>query len=257
MDYNDFDSNGNKKKSSFSFSMSDKQSRSRAILFIYIILIVLLVVVLRVNTSKPQKLKDKTKEEQNEDNKYYKDISENVLEMFSLIDENNYNFKVSLEYNYKNEKITQLIDGKRYNNKFDFSLTYDNEVIHFLGTENYIRAKQSEESSVVKAEFPYIFLNFFDNKIIERIISKATEIEGTYEITNEELVNIIDSKNTSELDNQSVINKVILTIQNNKVTAFSIDYSNALSDYHDDNISAIVKVEYSDFGLVEDFSTEF
>ncbi len=256
MDYNDFDSNGNRKDRDYSFSMSDKKSRSRVILLVYLVLIVFLIIVLRINGSgsKAQDVKDKTEQEQKEDNK---DIKENVLEMFSLIDQNNYNFKVSLEYNYKNEKSIQTIDGKRYNNKFDFNLSYNNENIHFLGTENYIRAKQNEESSPIKADFPYVELNFFDNKVLEKILSKATEIEGIYEITNEDLVSIIDSRKVSELENGSTINKIVLTVQNNKVTSFSIDYSNALSDYQKDKISAVVTIEYSNFGLVEDFSTDF
>ena len=248
MNYNEYDSNGNKKKFNFTDMVTDKTQRSRMILAIYVIFILILIVFIRVSISGTSNNND-VKKDKTPDKVEPKEL-DTYDEMFSLIDENNYNFVYKL--NYSNELY--IASGKRFNNKYSYSFVKEGEkAIDFLGTQNNIKAKVDNE--IMDAGLPYRYLNFFDNELIKNILRKSNKIDdNTFEVTNSDLGKIISdfSKLVSEDKNT-----IKLDIKNNKVVGFTIDYSNATKELLNKEITTTITAQLSNFSLIDDFGVEF
>ena len=256
MDYNEYNSNGEKKK--FSFDLKDKTSRSRFILFLYILLFIFLVIFIRINYKSNINKNINENNNQIQDNNEEIKVEENIINddndnkeeneidsMFSFIDLNNYNFKYVISYN----DVESVIEGKRYNNKFDFSLNSNNEEIYFNGVNNYLKVKTEKNGSYKITTFPYVLVNFFDNKKIKEIINNSILSDGVYKITNDKLSKILNEN----LDNPNTINEIELIKRNNKVVKINLDLTSAVSAYSKEKITAKLNLEYFEFGLVEDF----
>lgn len=248
MNYNDYDSNGNKKRIDFSDALNDKQKRARIILLGYFIFIVLIIMVVKLSSNTV--VKNDNKEPIVDDNKEKVEVvKDEIDEKFSFIDQNNYNFTFTIDY--QNQKF--IIKGKRYDNKYSF--TYSNlvDTIEFLGTDSNIRMKG--EDGYTPVIFPYVYVNFFDNNELKNIIRNSTYIEGVYKITNEKINDIVSLK--GNIDNKDELNSFELILMNNKVVAINIDCSNAISDLQNENLSVKIRLEYENYGLVEDFDVNF
>ena len=248
MNYNDYDSNGNKKRIDFSDVLNDKQKRARIILLGYFIFIVLIIMVIKLSSNTV--VKNDNKEPIVDDNKEKVEVvKDEIDEKFSFIDQNNYNFTFTIDY--QNQKF--IIKGKRYDNKYSF--TYSNlvDTIEFLGTDSNIRMKG--EDGYTSVIFPYVYVNFFDNNELKNIIRNSNYIEGVYKITNEKINDIVSLK--GNIDNKDELNSFELILMNNKVVAINIDCSNAISDLQNENLSAKIRLEYENYGLVEDFDINF
>ena len=254
MDYNEYDGNGNKKKFNLLEMLSDKQQRSRVFLFIYLVLFILLIIIVRVNLSSSLNNNnvDNNKEIVDNTNKEEKtkDETETIInesDMFSFLDLNNYTFK----YSIKMGDSLSIIEGKRYNDKFSFTLENAGSVLYFSGTMNYIKAKESLDGESKLTGFPYVLVNIFDVRVLKNIINSATINNDKYEITNETIGNVVKY---NKLDNKGEINTIELVKKNNKITGIEMDLSKAISDYVNENTSAIISLSFSDFGLVDDFN---
>lgn len=262
MNYNEYNSNGEKKK--ILFDLKDKTSRSRIILFVYFLIFVFLIIFVRsnykgnVNNNQniDQNTDQNTSNNVNNQNSIEKNdvekkdntiVKENEIDsMFSFIDSNNYEFKYTVSYN----GVESVIIGKKYNNKYDFSLTNNDEIIFFNGTSNYIKVKTGENENYKSATFPYVLVNFFDSNILKEIINNSNNIDGIYKIENSKLSKII----REELRNENDLNEIELVKRNNKVVSINIDLTNAFSAYSKEKVSTKLKLEYYNFGLVDDFA---
>ncbi len=259
MDYNEYNSNGNKKKINISGILGDRQKRAWLILSIYLLFIFILIAMVRSSysnsnvesnkdsVSNNKELKDQKSEVNNEILKEEKDELDNL---FSFIDQNNYNFDFVLNYN-NDEYITK---GKRYNNKFEFSYSNKEQSISFIGTETNLKMKKDD--SYINIVFPYTYFNYFDNNLIKKIIrdSSYNEINKTYEITSSKLNNLL---NLSKEENDLSINTIELETKNNRVVGIKIDFSNALKQIDSTENTAKISLNYSNFGLIDDFNASF
>ena len=251
MNYNDYDSDGNKKNYNFSDMMSDKKQRSRLILAFYAVVIIILVIMIRVGSGSNT---TQNNEENSKDNSYNQEIetddNKEVQQLFSLIDTNNYEFNYTL--NFDNE--IYIASGKRNNDKFSFTFVKEGETpIEFLGTKNNIKAKVNEEEQ--EAGFPYQYLNYFDNELLKRIIKNSSKVEDElYVITNSKLKTISNDFHSLESDS---LNTIKLTIKNNTIIGIEIDYSNAISELLNREVTAVITNQYTNFNLVDDFSSNF
>lgn len=253
MNYNEYDNNGNKSNFNLSEALNDKKQKARIFLLGYLIFIVLIIVVVRLSTTSVPKNNN------NDDNKEPSDnvpeekedvvINDEVAELFSFVDQNNYNFKVTI--NYQDQIFS--IDGKRFDDKYDFTYSNGVETLYFLGTTNNIKVK--EEDGYRTVIFPYVYVNFFDNNELKSIIRNATLVDGIYQISNESINEIVSLKGTME--NKDLLNTFELLVKNNKIVGINIDCSNAISDLQNDELSTKIKIEYENFGLVEDFELKF
>lgn len=246
MNYNEYDSNGNKKKINFSDTISDKQQRSRLILIGYVFIFIVLIIMVRLGNT------NTSKDENKENNQIIEEKHENdeFDDLFSLIDENNYEFDYQL--NYDNELYEAV--GKRYNNKYSYTFSKEGETpIEFLGTTNNIKAKVY--NSIENAGLTYRYLNYFDNNIIKQILRSSKRVnDNTFEITNLALSKIIVEFNNISNNN---INTIKISTKNNKIVEFEIDYSQAASELLNREISASVKAQFMNFNLIDDFIAEF
>ena len=254
MNYNEYDSNRKKKNFNLSEILNDKQKRSRFFLAIYLIIFIILIVFVRLNLSSTQDLnKEKTNKENviNEEKTNNVQIEEVVKndDMFSFIDLNNYDFKYIINMDTTNTSIV----GKRYNDKYEFSLDSNGSVLFFNGTTNYIRARETIDGEYKITGFPYVLVNIFDNNVVKKIINNSELKDNVYEITTEKLGAIVGNNN---LNNKEEINTIELVKRNNKVTEINMDLSNAISSYMNNKTKAIIKLEYSNFGLIDDFKIE-
>lgn len=249
MNYNEYDSNGKKKNFNFTDVLSDKKQRARVILLVYGVLIFTLIIMIRVSNNTPIEKKEKNNNEELEQIKE----KDEVDEMFSLIDQNNYEFRIISTYN----DIESIIEGKKFEDKYSFSLSNLDSLSFFIGTESNLMGKPSEEDSYIKVDFPYAYLNYFNNEVLKDIIRNSILNNNNYEITNEKFNDIVEKGSSIILDDKNSINNVEIIMRNNKVVSITIDYTNAISDYTKEAITAKVVIEYSNFGLVEDFDISF
>lgn len=251
MNYNEYDSNGNKKKIDFSDMITDKTQRARLILFVSFALIILLVISIRNNKNDLNTEKEITNEKK-EENIVQEEISENKFEeQFSDLMTNNYNFDFNLIYDGISYKST----GKRYNDKYSYVLTNKEDKRLFLGTVDIMKSKLNDEKEYKETPFLYAYINYFDNKVLVDILNKSAFVLDHYEISNSDLMEIIDLRMNKKL-NSDLKNSIDLILKNNKIIEIDIDFSNFVSEIENKKISAKVELKYSNFNKIEDFSTE-
>ena len=258
MNYNEYDSNGNKKKFNLIDIINDKQKRSRALLLIYLVFFVLLVIMIRfslksslTNQENNQGVIDNNENiiNNNQENIENQDDNTNELnEMFSNIDTNNYEFKYVIKYNGS----ISTVEGKRFNDKFSFTMENNGDILYFNGTSNYIKAKETVDGEYKLTGFPYVLVNIFDNNIIKSMISNSTLNNGLFEINNENISTITKKS----LSNNDSINTMEVYLKENKINKIELDLSNAISSFTKETVKANISLEYSNFGLIEDFKIE-
>lgn len=256
MDYNDYDSNGNKKK--FNLDLSDKKQRSRVILAAYAVIFLILIIIIRTsgitndlnNTSNNNNnTLINTENTNTNDNNNNNNNNDNDND-FSFVNDKNYEFTITLTYDGKEYVST----GKRYNDKFDFDYMLDNQKYRFIGTIGNIKTYNNETEKYDTAHLPYFYINYYDNSVIKNVVSKSTLVEDTYEISDLELSQITGN---SLLTKNNGINYIKLIKKNNKITSIEIDLSSVVTNSTNKTSNAIVKIDYKNFGLVEDFDINF
>lgn len=256
MNYNEYDSNGNKKKFNLIDIINDKQKRSRAILLIYLVFFILLVIMVRFNLKSSLTKNNENTEANNTENVTNSNqeitpepnANNELNEMFSDIDLNNYEFKYVVDI--KNSVST--IEGKRYNNKYLFTLENNGSILYFSGTTNYIKVRETEDGEYKLNGFPYVLINYFDSSVIKDLLNKSSLNNGLFEISNESISTIANKK----LSNSDAINNIEVFLKNNKINKIELDLSNAVSSYMNESVSAKISLEYNNFGLIEDFDIE-
>ena len=257
MDYNEYDSNGNKKKSSIVDLFLDKQKRSLLIVVIYIVLIFFLVIFVRNSISKDYKdnsndnsnvieVNEKVDENDNEKEVEEK-VYDNLDEMFSFIDNNNYNFSFILDYN--NDQF--ITEGIRYNNKYNFTYKNKDQILYFLGTVGNLKMKNNDRYTNIV--FPYTYFNYFDNNLIKKVIRESNYVDGKYEISTSKFNELLNYESSSK----NGLNTIELFTRNNKVVEIKIDFTDALSSITLNESLAVIDLKYSNFGLIDDFNVDF
>lgn len=251
MNYNDYDSNGNKRK--INIDLNDRKQKSRVILAVYGVLFLILIIIIRtsgiaknynnsINNNSANNSVNSNTIDTNDDNDDNDD--------FSFVNDSNYEFTITLTYDGKN----YVSQGKRYDEKFDFDYIMDNQKYRFIGTLGSIKTYNSETEKYEIAHLPYFYINYYDTSVIKNIVSNATLVEDVYEIRDSELSKITGN---SLLTNNDGINYIKLIKKNNKITAIEIDISSVVTNSTNKESSAIIKIEYQNFGLVEDFNFDF
>ena len=258
MDYNEYDSNGNKKKNGIIDIFTDKQKRSLLIIGFYLVLIFFLIVAVRNANSKDYKdnsnnIIDSEDKKETEEIVNVKEVEEKKVydddldEMFSFIDENNYNFSFVLNYN-DDQFITE---GIRYNNKYEFTYKNNDQVLYFLGTVGNLKMKNNDRyTSIV---FPYTYFNYFDNNLIKKVIRESNYVDGKYEISTSKFNGLLNYEPSSK----NGLNTIELVTKNNKVVEIRIDFTDALSSITLNDSLAVIDLNYSNFGLIDDFKADF
>jgi hypothetical protein len=171
-----------------------------------------------------------------------------LQEMFSNIDLNNYNFR----YVVNIKDSVSIIEGKRYNDKYSFTLENNGSFLYFNGTSNYIKARESEDGVYKLTGFPYVLINIFDSNVLKQLINESNLNNGVFEISNESISKLANKS----LSNNEAINTVEVYLKENKIDKVDLDLSNAISSFMNETVSAKISLEFTNFGLVEDFRIE-
>lgn len=245
MNYNEYDSNGNKKKLNISSLFTDKTNRSRIILLLYLVLFVILVIIIRNSTEANYKPTNENKIDENTENN---EVIEKDDNEFSYLFLENYNFDFLVTINDNDYQVI----GKRFNDKYEFELI-DEKSIKYIGTYDDIYKKEEDEEKYTKASLPIPILNIFDNYLIKEIVDSSKKQEDYYEINNSDLNDIVSSSQYYASDTEKT-NIIKLDIKNNKVVGLDIDFSNIANEWDEEITIAKAKLNYSNFGLIDDFS---
>ena len=259
MNYNEYDSRGNKKKFNLSDIFTDKTKKARVILLLYLILFVALIVFVRTsdtkrnnttNTDNTNKVEENENTNNNDNENNNVEENNGMDEEFSYLLLNNYNFSFKVTVN---DDIYELV-GKRYNDKYDFNLSGE-ENAHYIGTVDSIYEKNENDDEYSESMFPVPVLDYFDNDLLKKIVTAAslTETENVYEISNYDLNMILTGDSEYAKDTEKM-NTIKLKVMNNKIVGIDIEFSNLGNEWNEENITAEVELDYSNFGLVDDFS---
>ena len=101
---------------------------------------------------------------------------------------------------------------------------------------------------------PYYYIDFFDTSVIENILNTSKKSGRTiYTINNKSL----DKLNTKKIGvTNRDKNKIIIHYDNDVITRIDIDYTKYVS-FADSSIQRVfLTLEYSDFGIIEDFDVK-
>jgi len=237
MNYNDYDSNGNKKKVDFKGFLMDKQKRAIVILVIYAIIILGVIFLIKTRSTNQNKVNNEVNDNTNKQVVENKEVEKKEANSFTLLDSNNYEFTFTIT---KNEELL-VINGKRYNDKVYLTETHDDVVDEFSGLINEIKLKHTNYSYMNN-----YYIDILNNDIVKAIINEADNDK----ISNNTLSKIVNYHD--ELSN-SGSNKVTTIIKNNNITGVEIDISNFISGIEENDVLEIIKLEYNNFGLVDDF----
>ena len=238
----------------YSSLVFDNKYRSRLILAIYIIIFVILIIFLRLNIKNTDNYSESNNEVLNNeivDNDNEENENLYIKSLFSYIDLNNYNFEFKIYYN---DNI-YVSSGKRFNRKYDFNLTDGSSTVNYLVSGELVKIKQNESYTV--SMLPYFYINHFDNEILKEILASSRQIsENSYEITNGILSSFVDSNYNLIVGDDELLNTIELDIKNNIIVGINMDFTNLFNHY--DEVSLLkISLNYSDFGLVDDFDVNF
>ncbi|MBR4672726.1 MAG: hypothetical protein IKO78_05995 [Bacilli bacterium] len=247
MDYNEYNNNGNKKK--FNIDLSDKKQRARAILVAYGIVFIILIIVIRTSGIAKNVSNNRTNQNNTNTNSTTNTTLTEQNGDFAFVNNNNYEFIVTLKYN-KNEFVSKC---KRYGDKYEVIYSYNGIDYKYIGTLDNIHVINSTTNEYIQAELPYLVVNYYDIKVLEEIINNSTLVDDKYQITNENLAKI---GNSSSKKNKEALNYITLTKKNNKIVGVELDMTNMIKSMSNISTATTVNIEYSNFGLVEDFNIE-
>lgn len=211
----------------------NRQYRSIMILIFYAVLFGFLIISLR--------MPDNTQMDINNQDTISK------IKGYEAIALNNFGYK----YTLKMDKVTYSYEGKKYNNKDLVVLTTGEikEEYYILDGVAYKNINGVYEENTM----PILLFNFFDTKLIERIIQRSTLVDENihmYEVSNQSLYDLLSNYNDKLQDGK---NNLILTYRNSNITRISIDLTNYAKSLGENYSSLVLTLDYFDFNLIENY----
>lgn len=198
----------------------------------YLLLIIFLVMAIRAKPATP-KQKDK-------------DYEKIELEGYDKINTNNFEYTYSLSI----DEVDYVYSGYKFNNKDYFTLTSQTRIEKYFVIDNI--ALINKDENWVLSDFPALYFNYFDTKLIAEIIENSlfSKEENRFEISNSLLLSLFDPLISNK---DSSINTINLTYTNKTITAITMDISSLAKHYDEKVEKAILELNYLKFGNVEDF----
>lgn len=252
----------------------DERYKSTAMFILYVVIFVGLIILVRFNgTSSNNENKEKkpndTPTEQVEDNDgiiNYDFMSHSIddenndrsiYNMFSFIRANNYAFTYDINIG---KEVT--ITGERYDNKYKFTVDNkaDNTQLEYLSKGGDTRVVLNGKYE--NAEFPVVYIDYFDNVILYNILKNSKKVEDTekeikYTITNAKLEPFILDDYVSALDsNNKDENEITVHLDNNKIIGIDFLLNNVSYEEIDSNEIKIT-IKYEKFTQIANFNVDF
>lgn len=198
----------------------------------YLLLIIFLVMAIRAKPATP-KQKDK-------------DYEKIELEGYDKINTNNFEYTYSLSI----DEVDYVYSGYKFHNKDYFTLTSQTRIEKYFVIDNI--ALINKDENWVLSDFPALYFNYFDTKLIAEIIENSlfSKEENRFEISNSLLLSLFDPLISNK---DSSINTINLTYTNKTITAITMDISSLAKHYDEKVEKAILELNYLKFGNVEDF----
>ena len=248
-----------KNKIGFKDLFTNPTYRARIILAAYVIFFVFLTMAIRsapkLNITKSPNQKEPDTLEG--DNTSPKEESPYEDERFKLIRSDNFSF----EYIINIDTLCTTSIGKKYKAKelFIVSNSENEETLEIYADGTGVLGKSKDSEEYISMTKPYLYINYFDTKLIEQIAINSTKVsndfkEEIFEITNIKLCEIINCPS----DITDGINTIKLEYKNNYVTAIEMNYTSFTKVFKtNDNIKEVneisFKLTYDDFSLIDEF----
>lgn len=211
------------------FKISDLYNNKRyyaiANLAFYGILIICLIIFLR---GIPDPIEKNNKNKQNEN------TIQSSVDGFSNIKAKNFNVKYTLVY----DNNMNVYTGKQYNNLISFA---EESKSYFYQDGLFF---EKENDKYVLSEFELKYFDFFDVDTIEKILSESEKENDNLIITKEKLTEVLGK----EINIEKI--SITLTKLNGVITKIKFE----ISELSPMSMKPTIFIEYSDFGLVEEFS---
>ncbi len=227
----------------------EKKKKARMILLVYGIVFVILIVFIRTADLGGSNTNDVTNATSNNTNEVSNNVENNnnvnKESDFKLIDEENYEFVIKTNF----DGVEYVSSGKRYKNKVAFDYSVNGSTYKYEGKNGTYKVFNPESNSFVYAQPPYVFLNYYDNYYIKNAIAQSKYVDGVYQISSKNLSVVANHKALSD----ESLNYFTLTKKNDYVTGVTMDITKAVSSSLGKVATAKISIEYSNFGLVEDF----
>lgn len=224
------------KKFKISDIIKNKQYYAIANLVFYFVLIIVLIIALRTTGGNSN----------NENNKSQNNKDINIvssIDGFNSIKGKNFNFKYTLKVD-KNETI---YIGKQYGDKIYFK---DNKNNEYFIQENITLAKK--DNNFVLADNPLIYFNYLDIDKLEKVLSNTTKEDD------ELLIPVNTFAQIFGLDVSMKYGKIYIDItkKNGTITEIDFDLSEFDGLFNNTKKDAELKLEYSNFNLIDDFEVK-
>lgn len=234
---------------------TDKKYKARFILLLYVVFFIILGIGLRSSGSiklEKNEVRDDVIENEEENEETESEVKEKVrIDGFDFISGLNYDFEYKLNLN--NDIFT--VSGMRYNDKMSFTVTNNDEVVEYLADGGVVKLKK--DNSFISSSLPYYYVNYFDSDVLQSIISQSEKVsDNVYEISNLNLSLFIDSKFNYKLVNKDSKNRIETVMKNGKVVGLILDFASLFDNVEELNVLKI-ELNYSNFGLIDDFDVIF
>lgn len=201
---------------------NDTRVKNIVIGAIYILVIVFMIVVVRIS----------------ENNENKKNVKEKNL------NSNNYFYTYKLTINDE----TYIYEGKKFNDKESFKVTKDKEENDYYIYKDIALIKKDKDYVLI--EKPYFYINYFDQKEINKIInmSEYDKDDKIYKLSTTNFAYAYDL----EINDKS-INTIKIEYKYNHINKIVIDYTNYAIARGEAVRRVVVELEYKDYGKVKDF----
>ena len=250
---------------------SDEKYKARFFLLVFGVLFVILIILVRTtggnntnntantNTANNNNNNNQTNVTQIQDvNPTESDLADenSLYNRFSFLRLNNY----ELNFNVKAGKEIK-VTGVRFDNKYNLEVTSGKESFNYQARNNMVKVKINNEYQTT--DFPYVLFDYFDNNMLYYILINAEKVNEEdnivkYVINNEKMLNVLPSNVSSTIyvEDKSLKNDIVLTLNNNKINKIDLDLTNLIKKTNELN-ELIISLEYSNIGQINDFNIEF
>lgn len=223
----DENKNDEKKKFKISDLYNNKRYYAIANLIFYGILIICLIVIVR---GTPDPITTKNNRNQNTN------VVESSVEGFNNIKAKNFNFK----YTVTKENVSITYTGKQYNNSVSF---IESEKEYFY--QDGLFFEKENDKYVLNTDYNIEYFDFFNVDTIEKIISTSKLQDEVLVISKDEINSILNEEDKSI---ESI--QIKLAKSNGIITKVEFE----LTESNNDQNKPIILLEYSDYGLIEEFN---
>lgn len=217
--------------------VSNKQYRAIIILIFYFFLFLVLIMSVRNSTPKENSATKENVEQT---------VASSKIKGFSPIKDSNFNYKYTLNI----DDVYYIYEGKKYKKNDNYTLASGTTNQTYTTIDEFTFESRNNENVLV--DKPYYYIDFFDPTILEKVLIKAIGKDNNiYTITNIDLDHILGNK--VGIDDRGE-NNILLQYTNDIVTRIDIDYTN-YAKYNGAKVSKVfLTLEYSDFGIIEEFN---